>query len=93
MPRPKGSKNKSKVDAPVLDLAAIEEKMAALQSEIDELGETIKAKKAELKQLAKDKLAAEEAAIAKKAEEDKKAILDAVAASGKSVEEILELLK
>ena len=93
MPRPKGSKNKPKVEAPVLDLNAIEEKMSTLQSEIDELGESIKAKKAELKQLAKDKLAAEEAAIAKKAEEDKKAILDAVAASGKSVEEILELLK
>ena len=93
MPRPRGSKNRPKAEAPVLDLNAIEEKMAALQSEIDELGETIKAKKAELKQLAKDKLAAEEAAIAKKAEEDKKAILDAVAASGKSVEEILELLK
>jgi hypothetical protein len=87
------AKNRSKAEAPVLDLTAIEEKMTALQSEIDELGETIKAKKAELKQLAKDKLAAEEAAIAKKAEEDKKAILDAVAASGKSVEEILELLK
>lgn len=93
MPRPRGSKNRPKAEAPVLDLNAIEEKMTALQSEIDELGETIKAKKAELKQLAKDKLAAEEAAIAKKAEEDKKAILDAVAASGKSVEEILELLK
>ena len=31
-------------------------------------------------------------AAAKKAEEDKQAILDAVAASGKSIEEILELL-
>lgn len=43
MPRPKGSKNKSKVDAPVLDLNVIEEKMTALQSEIDELGETVPA--------------------------------------------------
>ncbi len=93
MPRKPGSKNKPKVEAPILTVEEIESKMSTLQSEIDELGETIKAKKAELKQLAKDKLAAEEAAIAKKAEEDKKAILDAVAASGKSVEEILELLK
>ena len=93
MPRPKGSKNRSKAEAPVLDLNAIEEKMSTLQSEIDELGETIKAKKAELKQLAKDKEAAIVAATEKKAEEDKKAILDAVVASGKSVEEILELLK
>ena len=93
MPRPKGSKNKSKVDAPVLDLNAIEEKMKSVEAEITTLSEQLKAKKDELKALAKDKLAAEEAAIAKKAEEDKKAILDAVAASGKSVEEILELLK
>ena len=93
MPRPKGSKNRSKAEAPVLDLNAIEEKMSALQSEIDELGESIKAKKAELKQLAKDKEAAVVAAAEKKAEEDKKAILDAVEKSGKSIEEILELLK
>jgi len=93
MPRPKGSKNRSKAEAPVLDLNAIEEKMSTLQSEIDELGESIKAKKAELKQLAKDKEAAIVAAAEKKAEEDKKAILDAVEKSGKSVEEILELLK
>ena len=85
MPRKPGSKNKPKAEAPVLDLNAIEEKMSTLQSEIDELGETIKAKK--------DKEAAIVAAAEKKAEEDKKAILDAVAASGKSVEEILELLK
>ena len=89
MPRPKGSKNRSKAEAPVL----IEEKMSAVEAEITSLSEQLKAKKDELKALAKDKLAAEEAAIAKKAEEDKKAILDAVAASGKSVEEILELLK
>ena len=93
MPRPKGSKNRSKVEAPVLDLNAIEEKMKSVEAEITALSEQLKAKKDELKQLAKDKLAAEEAAIAKKAEEDKKAILDAVEKSGKSVEEILELLK
>ena len=93
MPRPKGSKNRSKAEAPVLDLNAIEEKMSAVEAEITSLSEQLKAKKDELKALAKDKLAAEEAAIAKKAEEDKKAILDAVEKSGKSVEEILELLK
>ncbi len=93
MPRPRGSKNRPKAEAPVLDLAAIEEKMKSVEAEITTLSEQLKAKKDELKQLTKDKLAAEEAAIAKKAEEDKKAILDAVAASGKSVEEILELLK
>lgn len=93
MPRKPGSKNKPKVEAPILTAEEIDNKMSTLQSEIDELGESIKAKKAELKQLAKDKEAAVVAAAEKKAEEDKKAILDAVAASGKSVEEILELLK
>jgi len=50
-------------------------------------------KKAELKELEKGKEAAVEAAAAQKAEEEKKKILDAVAASGKSLDEILELLK
>lgn len=93
MPRKPGSKNKPKVEAPILTLEEIESKMAAVESEIEDLSEKLKEKKAELKQLAKDKEAAVVAAAEKKAEEDKKAILDAVAASGKSVEEILELLK
>ena len=95
MPRPKGSKNK-KVAASttsVLDLTAIEEKIATVESEIEELGTQLKAKKDELKELGKQKLAAEKDAAERKAEEDKKAILDAVEKSGKSVEEILELLK
>ena len=77
----------------MLDPTAIEEKMAAVEAEITTLSEQLKAKKDELKALAKDKEAAIVAAAEKKAEEDKKAILDAVAASGKSVEEILELFK
>ena len=93
MPRKPGSKNKPKVEAPILTVEEIESKMSAVESEIEDLSEKLKEKKAELKQLAKDKEAAVVAAAEKKAEEDKKAILDAVAASGKSVEEILELLK
>ena len=93
MPRKPGSKNKPKVEAPILTVEEIESKMAAVESEIEDLSEKLKEKKAELKQLAKDKEAAVVAAAEKKAEDDKKAILDAVAASGKSVEEILELLK
>ena len=46
-----------------------------------------------IKQLVKLKAEAERVAAEKKAEEDKAAILAAVEASGKSVEEILELLK
>ncbi len=91
MPRPKGSKNKAA--APVVDTAALEEKMKALEGEIAELGAAAKAKKAELKKLAKDKLAAEKAEAAKKAEEGKKAVMEALDKSGKSVEEILEFLK
>lgn len=90
MPRPKGSKNKKSV-APVVE--DIDQKIAAAEAEIEELGAQLKAKKDELKALAKEKEAAIAAAAAKKAEEDKQAILDAVAKSGKSIEEILELLK
>ena len=91
MARPKGIKNKNSV--PTIDTAAIEEKMKVLESEIAELGTTVKAKKNELKKLAKSKLAAEKIEAAKKAEEGKKAIIEAFEDSGKTVEEILEFLK
>lgn len=95
MPRPKGSKNK-KAAAPATPIptpAEIENKMSALTAEIDEMTAQLKAKKSELKTLAKEKEAAIAAEAAAKAEADKAAILEAVAASGKSIEEILELLK
>ena len=46
-----------------------------------------------MKSLLKQKLEADKAAAAKQAEKDKKAILDAIDRSGKSLEEILEYLK
>ncbi len=88
MPRPKGSKNKAKIIVENVD-----ERIVAVESEIVELTATLKAKKAELKKLKKAKLQADKAAEEKKAEEDKAAILEAIAHSGKSVDEILDLLK
>ena len=64
-----------------------------MEAEIEELGAQLKNRKDELKGLIKEKEAAIAAAAAKKAEEDKQVILDAVAKSGKSIEEILEMLK
>jgi len=94
MPRPKGSKNKKKIiEGELLSVEQYDEKIVALTAEIENLTETLKTKKAELKELEKGKEAAVEAAAAQKAEEEKKKILDAVAASGKSLDEILELLK
>ena len=57
------------------------------------LGIRLKTKKAELKDLMKTKEAQMKEAAEKKAEEDKAIILAAIEASGKSVEEILNLLK
>ena len=88
MPRPRGSKNKKQT---IVD--NIDEKIAAAEKEIAELTEKLKAKKAELKQLTKVKVENARIAAEKKAEEDKATILSAVEKSGKSVEEILELLK
>ncbi len=88
MPRPKGSKNKKN-----LILEDIDEKIAAVEKEIADLNGALKAKKTELKKLAKLKAQNAKIAAAKKAEEDKAAILDAVEKSGKSVEEILAMLK
>ena len=70
-----------------------EEKIAVIEKEIEELTAKAKAKKAELKTLLKAKEAALKAAAEKKAEEDKEKLLKAVADSGKTVEEVLDLLK
>ena len=96
MPRPKGSKNKKSSTAPVEiveTVESIESRITATEAAIETLTADLKAKKAELKDLNKLKAEAEKVAAERKAEEDKKAILDAVEKSGKSIEEILEMLK
>ena len=92
MPRPKGSKNKKAFEQ-MESTENIDERIAATEAAIASLTEELKAKKAELKRYQKMKEDAERIAAEKKAEEDRAAILAAVEASGKSVEEILELLK
>ena len=63
-----------------------------MEAEIEKLTADLKAKKAELKTLEKAKLKADKAAAAKKAEEEKARLLEAIEKSGKSPEEIIELL-
>ena len=87
MPRPKGSKNKVNITVPV------DEQITAVENEIEELTEKLKEKKKELKALMKAKEQETRIAAEKKAKEDKAKIDAAIAASGKTVEEILELLK
>lgn len=95
MPRPKGSKNKkTTISTEVIETAeSIDERIATAEAAIATLTDDLKSKKAELKQLLKLKAEAEAVAAKKKAEGDKAAILAAVEASGKSIDEILELLK
>lgn len=94
MPRPKGSKNKKAISTELVEtVESIDERIAAAEAAIETLTTDLKAKKAELKELVKLKAQAEAVAAKKKAEEDKAAILEAVEKSGKTVEEILELLK
>lgn len=95
MPRPKGSKNrKTSVNTEMeLTLENICERIAEVEENIEMLANELKSKKAELKELTKLKERAEAAVAAKKAEEDKEAILAAVAASGKTAEEIIEMIK
>lgn len=91
MPRPKGSKNKKSLV--VFDtVESIDERITTVESAIAELTEELKAKKAELKELTKAKAEAERLAAEKKAEEDKARLMEAFAASGKSVDEIISLL-
>ena len=88
MPRPKGSKNKTKIIVENVD-----EKIVAVETDIAELTAAIKAKKAELKQLMKAKIEADKVAAEKKAEEEKEEMLAAIEKSGLSYSEVMDLLK
>ena len=88
MSRPKGSRNKK-----TLLIENVDERISAVEGEIARLTAEMKTKKSELRALAKAKLTADKAAAARKAEEDRKTILAAAEASGKTVEEILALLQ
>lgn len=61
---------------------SIDERITAVTAEIESLQEQLKEKKAELKQLK-----------AEKEEEDQKRLLAAVAASGKSIDEVIALIE
>lgn len=89
MPRPKGSKNKKKA---VVIVENVDERIAAAEAEIASLTEQLKAKKAELKDLNKAKAEADRLAAQQKAEAEQAKLLEAVAASGKSIDEIISLL-
>ena len=92
MPRPKGSKNK-KPQIVANAIENVDEKITATEAEIATLTGELKAKKAELKKLMKLKEAADRIAAEKKAEEEKATIMAALAASGKSVDEVIDFLK
>ena len=74
MARTKGSKNK-------VSGMTVDERIAAVNAELESLQEQVKEKKAKLKQL-----------MAEKDEADQKRILAAVAASGKSADEVIAML-
>ena len=89
MPRPKGSKNKKKSAL----VENVDEKLTSVQQEVERLTAELKSRKAELKKLMKAKAESDQAAAEKKAEEDKQRLIEAVSASGKTIEEVLALLK
>ena len=91
MPRPKGSKNKPKVET-TLTVDQLNEQISATEAEIASLTDQLKTKKAELKTLTKEREAAEKAAAEAQAAEQKAKLLEAVANSGKSIDEVIALL-
>ena len=97
MPRPKGSKNKKTAATNTMEINisidSLDEQIKATEAEIESMTAALKDKKAELKALIKAKEKAEKIAAEKKAEEDKARLLEAVASSGKSIDEIVEMLK
>lgn len=102
MPRKKGSKNAPKTvqkktvakeTKHLLSPENIDDKIVEMNSEIKDLNGKIKEKKLQLKALEKAKAVAEKEAAKKKAEADREALLAAIEASGKSVDEIMQMLK
>ena len=110
MPRPKGSKNKKKLQ-PSAQIAAqiaaqqeakqaLEADVAAVLAEIEDKKAVLSGKKKDIRKFEKDILALEtrraeaeatEAAVAKK--EEIQSVVTKLISSGKTAEEILELLK
>ena len=88
MPRPKGSKNKSR-----LLVEDVDEKLAGVDREISRLSAALKTARAERRTLARAKQNADALAAAQRAEAQQRALLAAVEASGKSVEEVLAMLR
>ena len=72
---------------------SLDERIKAKKAEVDQAQEELKARKAELRKLEREKRKEAESDAVKKAEEDALRIANAVAGSGKSVEDILEFLK
>ena len=93
MPRPKGSKNKQKNTETTLTVDQLNEQISATEAEITALTEQLKTKKTELKSLTKDREAAEKAAVEAKEAEQKAKLLEAVASSGKSIDEVIALIQ
>ncbi len=87
MARPRGAKNKLK------DIENVDEKIAAVEAQIENLNADLKAKKAELKVLKKAKIKADLFLAEKKAEEDKARLLEAFEKSGKTIDEVVDLLQ
>ena len=87
MARPRGAKNKLK------DIENVDEKIAAVEAQIENLNADLKAKKAELKVLKKAKIKADLFLAEKKAEEDKVRLLEAFEKSGKTIDEVVDLLQ
>lgn len=92
MPRPKGSKNKPKTET-TLTVDQLNEQISTTEAEITALTEQLKGKKAALKSLTKEREVAEKAAAEARDAEQKAKLLEAVSASGKSIDEVIALIQ
>ena len=91
MPRPKGSKNKPKEMSKTT--ISTEKNIEIVTKEIQDLTQKLRDSKKKLKALQKLQIKEQKEAEKRKSEENNKQLLDAIAKSGKSMEELLEFLK
>ena len=93
MARTKGSKNKKKSELVYNTVAEVDARLEQLSSEIDELSNTLKSRKTEMKELVKTRASIEAAEAEARAEAAKQELIAVIEESGKSYEDVIRMIK
>ena len=83
----------AKKDIPYKTVAEVDERIAALNAEIEDLNQTVKAKKKEVKELVRSRIVVEKMEAEARAEEAKAELMKAIEESGKSYDDVIRMVR